>query len=168
MKKTLFISFLLILLLPACIPSGEPKQESKSIQYPFQDPSLPIKERAKDLVSRLTLEEKVQQMMYNAPAIERLGIPAYPWWSECLHGVARAGKATVFPQAIGMAASFDPDLISRIASAIGDEGRAFFHAADKRGNRLQYGGLLSGHPTSISFVIHAGEGDRKHTERIPG
>lgn len=141
MKKTLFAFFLLFLLLPACIPSGEPKQETANVQYPFQDPSLPIKERAKDLVSRLTLEEKVQQMMYNAPAIEKLGIPAYPWWSECLHGVARAGKATVFPQAIGMAASFDPDLISRIASAIGDEGRAFFHAADKRGNRLQYGGL---------------------------
>lgn len=141
MKKFSCLVLLFPVLFSACIPSGEPKSETGNIQYPFQDPSLPFEQRAKDLVSRLTLEEKVQQMMYNAPAIERLGIPAYPWWSECLHGVARSGKATVFPQAIGMAAAFDPDMMFRIASAISDEGRAFFHAADKRDNRFRYGGL---------------------------
>ncbi|MGB9596874.1 MAG: glycosyl hydrolase, partial [Candidatus Poribacteria bacterium] len=74
------------------------------IEFPFQDPSLPIEQRVDDLVSRLTLEEKVSQMVHSASAIPRLGIPEYNWWNECLHGVARAGIATVFPQAIGMSA----------------------------------------------------------------
>jgi len=73
----------------------------------YLDESLSFEERAKDLVSRMTLEEKVSQMLHRAPAIPRLGIPAYNWWNEALHGVARAGVATVFPQAIGLAATFD-------------------------------------------------------------
>ena len=81
-------------------------------------------ERAADLVSRMTLAEKVSQMVYDAPAIERLGIPEYNWWNECLHGVARAGVATVFPQAIGLAATWNGDLVHRIAVAISDEARA--------------------------------------------
>ncbi len=80
-------------------------------------------------------------MLYNSPAIERLGIPEYNWWNECLHGVARAGKATVFPQAIGMAATFDEDLIYEVATAISDEARAKHHAAVRKGNRAQYMGL---------------------------
>ena len=81
-------------------------------------------ERAKKLVSKMTLEEKVSQMRYDSPAIERLGIPAYNWWNECLHGVARSGAATVFPQAIGMAASFNTELMNKVATAISDEARA--------------------------------------------
>lgn len=90
----------------------------------FMNPRLPIDDRVSDLVGRMTLEEKVSQMSYDSPAIERLGVPAYNWWNECLHGVARAGRATVFPQAIGMAATFDEDLILQVSNAISDEARA--------------------------------------------
>ena len=107
----------------------------------YKDTSKPIEERVADLVSRMTLEEKASQMLHSAKAVERLGIPEYDWWNECLHGVARAGFATVFPQAIGMAASFDTDLFFRVASAISDEGRAKYHAAVAAGNRGQYKGL---------------------------
>jgi beta-glucosidase len=107
----------------------------------YLDPSKSIDERARDLVSRMTPEEKVAQMRHDAPAIERLKVPAYNWWNECLHGVARYGKATVYPQAIGLAATFDDDLVFRIASAIGDEGRAIYHAARRRGISAGYGGL---------------------------
>ena len=86
-----------------------------------------FKERAKELVSKMTLAEKMAQMKYDAPAIERLGVPAYNWWNEALHGVARAGRATVFPQAIGMAASFDTDLMYEVATAISDEARAQYN-----------------------------------------
>ena len=77
-----------------------------------------FEQRARELVSKMTLAEKMAQMKYDAPAIERLGIPAYNWWNECLHGVARAGCATVFPQAIAMAASFNDDLLYEVADAI--------------------------------------------------
>jgi len=89
----------------------------------------------------MTLEEKCSQMLYDSPAIDRLGIPAYNWWSEALHGVARMGRATVFPQPIGMAATFDTSLIYEVASAISDEARAKYNAALKIGNITQYGGL---------------------------
>lgn len=108
---------------------------------PFQDPGLPVDRRVEDLVGRMTLEEKVSQMMHDAPAIERLGIPAYNWWNECLHGVARAGIATVFPQAIGMAATFDADAMYRTATVISDEARAKYHHAVSVGNQNQYLGL---------------------------
>ncbi|HTQ66727.1 MAG TPA: glycoside hydrolase family 3 N-terminal domain-containing protein [Puia sp.] len=107
----------------------------------WQDPNLPLDARVKNLVSQLTLEEKVQQMMYNAPAIPRLNIPAYNWWNEALHGVARSGVATIFPQAIGMAATFDDTLIYNIASAISDEARAMYNASVKKGYHLWYSGL---------------------------
>ena len=108
---------------------------------PFQNPKLDTETRIKDLISRLTLEEKADMMLYNSPAIERLGIPAYNWWNECLHGVGRAGKATVFPQAIGLAATFNDELIFDISTAISDEARAKHNAALKKGNRRQYTGL---------------------------
>ncbi|MDR2618142.1 MAG: glycoside hydrolase family 3 C-terminal domain-containing protein, partial [Treponema sp.] len=98
-------------------------------------------DRIGSLVSRMTLEEKVSQLSYNSPAIPRLGIPAYNWWNECLHGVARAGFATVFPQAISMAATFDEDLVRQVASAVSDEARAKYNEAVKRDNRGQYWGL---------------------------
>lgn len=108
---------------------------------PYLNTSLPIDARVKDLVSRLTLKEKVDQMMYTAPAIPRLNIPAYNWWNEALHGVARSGPATVFPQAIGLAATFDDKLALRESSAISDEARAMFNAFIKNNNRAQYAGL---------------------------
>jgi len=95
---------------------------------PFRNPSLPIRDRVNDLVSRMTLEEKVSQMVHAAPAIPRLGIPEYNWWSEGLHGAAREGFATVFPQAIGLAATFDPDLLHREADVIATEFRAKYQA----------------------------------------
>ena len=108
---------------------------------PFQNPDLSINERVDDLVSRLTTEEKTSLMLYNSHEIERLGIPEYNWWNECLHGVGRAGMATVFPQAIGLAATFDTNLIYRVAAAISDEARAKHHEAIRNGIRSQYTGL---------------------------
>ncbi len=110
-------------------------------QMPFMDPKLSIDDRVSDLIGRMTLAEKVSQMSYDSPAIERLGIPAYNWWNECLHGVARAGRATVFPQAIGMAATFDEDLILQVSNAISDEARAMYQAAIEKDRSLRYGGL---------------------------
>jgi beta-glucosidase len=97
--------------------------------------------KIKELISQMTLEEKVSQLFYKSPAIERLGIPEYNWWNECLHGVARAGIATVFPQAIALSATFDDALVKEIASAISDEARANYNEAIKQGNRGQYWGL---------------------------
>ena len=107
----------------------------------YLDESLTNEERARDLVSQLTLEEKVQQMVMNAPAVDRLNIPPYDWWNEALHGVGRAGIATVFPQAIGLGATFDEDLAYRVSSAISDEARAMYNAASKNENYLRYSGL---------------------------
>ncbi|GAB4415126.1 MAG: glycoside hydrolase family 3 C-terminal domain-containing protein [Bacteroidia bacterium] len=110
-------------------------------RYDFQNPDLSIEARTEDLISRLTLEEKVGQLMYNAPAIDRLDIPEYNWWNECLHGVARNGRATVFPQAIGMAATFDTALIYRVGQAISMEARAKYNAAIAKDMRGRYQGL---------------------------
>ncbi len=108
----------------------------------FRDPDQPLDQRVNDLISRMTLQEKVEQLYYDAPAIERLGIPRYNWWSECLHGVGRGGIATVFPQCIGMAASWNPELLERVATAIGDEARARYHElAERRDDRTTYKGL---------------------------
>ena len=97
--------------------------------------------RINELISQMTLEEKVSQLSYTSAAIPRLGIPEYNWWNECLHGVARAGIATVFPQAIALAATFDEDFIEEVADAISDEARAKYNEAIKQGNRGQYWGL---------------------------
>src|SRR6185437_6463319 len=91
---------------------------------PWLDTSASFENRAAALVARMTLKEKAAQMQNAAPAIERLGVPAYDWWNEGLHGVARAGQATVFPQAIGLAATFDVPLMGQVASTISDEARA--------------------------------------------
>ena len=107
----------------------------------YQNPDLPIEERVDDLVSRMTLEEKISQLLYYSPAIGRLGINEYNWWNECLHGVARAGVATVFPQAIGMAATFSTDRIYKVASAIADEARAKYNSFQKHEDRGIYKGL---------------------------
>ena len=107
----------------------------------YLDPELPIDERVADLVSRLTLAEKAGQLLHDAPAVPRLGIPAYNFWSEGLHGVARAGIATVFPQAIGLAASFSPRRLHEIASAVGDEARAKHHEFVRQGDHGIFQGL---------------------------
>ncbi|WP_304644731.1 glycoside hydrolase family 3 protein, partial [uncultured Duncaniella sp.] len=105
---------------------------------PYQNPSLSAEERAEDLCKRLTLEEKSLLMMNSSPAIERLGIPAFDWWSEALHGVGRNGLATVFPSCIGMAASFDDDLIEEVFTAVSDEARAKNTLARKEGKVGKY------------------------------
>jgi len=118
----------------------------------YLDPSRPFDERVKDLISHLTLDEKVGLMSHPAKGVPRLGIPAYNYWSEALHGVARNGRATVFPQAIGMAATWNRDLIQRVASAIGDEARAKYHEALRRnGYTDQYQGLTFWSPNVNIF-----------------
>jgi beta-glucosidase len=117
----------------------------------YLDANLSPEERAADLVSRLTLEEKVRQMQNAAPAIPRLGIPAYEWWNEGLHGVARAGLATVFPQAIGLAATWDTQLEQSIAAAISTEARAKYNDAMAHGNHRRYYGLTFWSPNINIF-----------------
>lgn len=107
----------------------------------YKNPNKPLEERVADLVGRLTLEEKVSQMLYYSYAIGRLGINEYNWWNECLHGVARAGVATVFPQAIGMAATFNPERLYEVASIIADEARAKYNEFQKHEDRGIYKGL---------------------------
>lgn len=99
------------------------------------------REFAKKLVSQMTLDEKIGQMLYDSPAIERLGIPAYNWWNEALHGVARAGDATVYPQAVGLAATFDKQLLGQIADTVSTEGRAKFNQFSRKNDRGIYKGL---------------------------
>jgi beta-glucosidase len=113
--------------------------------------TLSFEARVNDLVSRMTLEEKVAQMKDVAPAVERLGIPEYNWWNEALHGVARAGLATVFPQAIGLAATWDDTLIFRMATVISDEARAKHHEYVRSGSRQRYQGLTFWSPNINLF-----------------
>src|ERR1044072_5643070 len=117
----------------------------------YKNPNLPIEARVDDLVSRMTLEEKVSQMMNAAPAIERLGIPAYDWWNEGLHGVARAGYATVFPQAIGLAATWDTKLMHDVADVISTEARAKHHAFVRNNQHARYQGLTFWSPNINIF-----------------
>ena len=112
---------------------------------------MDFRKQAEELVSKMTLAEKMAQMKYDAPAIERLGIPAYNWWNECLHGVGRAGTATVFPQAIGMAASFNPELMFEVANTISDEARAQYNEYKKFGETDIYQGLTYWSPNINIF-----------------
>jgi beta-glucosidase len=98
----------------------------------FRDTKQPLSARVNDLIKQLSLEEKAQQMLDQSPAIPRLGIPAYSWWNEALHGVGRSAPATVFPQAIGLGATFDDDLALREATAISDEARAVYNRPSPR------------------------------------
>ncbi|MGC6177966.1 glycoside hydrolase family 3 C-terminal domain-containing protein [Lacrimispora sp. 38-1] len=109
------------------------------------------RKRAEQLVSNMTLEEKASQLRYDAPPVRRLGIPAYNWWNEALHGVARAGTATSFPQAIGMAAAFDEELVHEIAEVIAEEGRAKYNAFARQGDRDIYKGLTFWSPNVNIF-----------------
>lgn len=140
-----YLNLLLVFLLCA-EPLG-----AQSVVYPWQNASFPMEERVEKLISCMTVEEKIGQMMNDAPAIERLGIPAYNWWNECLHGVARAGIATVYPQAIGLAATFDDDALLWAASIISDEARAKHHQFVREGKRGIYQGLTYWSPNINIF-----------------
>ncbi len=137
---------LLFLFLDSCKNPIE-----KPDVLPYLNTELAFEERVTDLVSRMTLEEKISQMMNQAPSIERLGIPEYNWWSEGLHGVARAGLATVFPQAIGLGATWDRDLMFRVSTAISDEARAKHHDFARNGKRFLYQGLTLWSPNINIF-----------------
>ncbi|HEY1848271.1 MAG TPA: glycoside hydrolase family 3 C-terminal domain-containing protein [Opitutaceae bacterium] len=110
-------------------------------RFPFQDPDLPTEKRIEDLLGRLSLEEKIGQMLHESRAVERLGVPEYNWWNEACHGVGRNGRATVFPQVIGLGATWNRELVRKVAGIIADEARAKHHAAAKAGRRGQYQGL---------------------------
>ena len=119
--------------------------------FAFKNPNLSIDQRVDDLVSRMTIEEKISQLMDSSPAIDRLGVPEYNWWNESLHGVARAGFATVFPQSISIASSWDRQLIFDVATAISDEARAKHHEYLRRGQHGMYQGLTFWSPNVNIF-----------------
>ncbi|MDI3521096.1 MAG: beta-glucosidase [Anaerophaga sp.] len=131
MKKTLW------LLMAFTFSFSLKAQEDCS----FRNPDISLDERAECIVKQLTVEEKINQLMNAAPAVDRLEIPEYDWWNECLHGVARAGRATVFPQAIALAATWDTTLMYRVGDAISTEARAKYNVFSKHGYRGQYQGL---------------------------
>ncbi len=134
---------LLLIILTAIVYPGLTAIQAQQPEspLPFRNPALSTEERVSDLVSRMTLKEKVDQLVYTAPAIPRLGIPSYNWWNEALHGVARAGYATVFPQSITIANSWDEGLMYNVANAISDEARAKYHEFQRRGKTGIYQGL---------------------------
>ena len=133
---------LAIVLLLSCARTQEPS---------YRDPDAPLDERVRDLIARMTLAEKVSQLQYTSAAIPRLYVPAYNWWNEALHGVARAGRATVFPQAIGLAATWDTALLHRVATTIAVEARAKHHEAARKGYRGIYEGLTFWSPNINIF-----------------
>src|ERR1700761_1153410 len=128
---------LLLLLIP-CFYYQSIKAQNTPL---YKDATQPLDARVKDLVSKLTLEEKVSLLGFNSQAVPRLGIPAYNWWNEGLHGVARAGEATIFPQAIGLAATFNDDLAKQVSTVISTEARAKYNLAIAQDRHLQYMGL---------------------------
>ena len=119
--------------------------------FAYKNPNLATEQRVQDLVSRMTLEEKISQLMDSSPAIDRLGVPEYNWWNESLHGVARAGYATVFPQSISIASSWDRQLVFDVANAISDEARAKHHEYLRRGQHGMYQGLTFWSPNVNIF-----------------
>jgi beta-glucosidase len=124
---------------------------TKEVSPIYLDLDRPVTERVNDLISRMTLEEKVSQMLHHSPAISRLGVPEYDWWNEALHGVARAGIATVFPQAVGLGSTWNTALIYRMATAISDEARARHHDSVRKGIRDIYTGLTFWSPNINIF-----------------
>src|SRR5215216_4237756 len=127
------------------------QQSPPAARADYLNPALPLERRVNDLVGRMTLEEMVSQMMNKSAAIERLGVPAYDWWNEALHGVAYAGTATVFPQAIGLGATWNEELIHRVATAISDEARAKYNDAIAKNERKRFYGLTFWSPNINIF-----------------
>jgi beta-glucosidase len=151
-RRITFVLCLFVFGLQGLSVSAQwPQLQNTSSKPAYLDPKLPIQQRVDDLVGRLTLEEKVSQMMNKSVAIDRLGIPAYDWWNEALHGVAYAGNATVFPQAIGLGATWNPQLIQSIGTAISDEARAKYNDAVKRDFRKRFYGLTFWSPNINIF-----------------
>jgi beta-glucosidase len=148
LRAKLFLVFTLLAVICVAYPLNRAQTQSTP---PYKNPNLPIQTRVDDLVSRMTLEEKVSQMMNGAPAIDRLGIPQYDWWNEALHGVARAGYATVFPQAIGLAATWDTKLMYDVADVISTEARAKHHEFIRNNQHGRYQGLTFWSPNINIF-----------------
>ena len=149
MKKNGWLS-MVILLTMSCHLFAQ-NDSAKNKLYAFQNSKLSFEQRATDLVKQLTLQEKLALMQNDAKPVERLGIPAYNWWNECLHGVARDGVATVFPQAIGFAATWNPELIFKVADAISTEARAKHEEHVRKGERKIYQGLTMWTPNINIF-----------------
>ena len=141
----------LLAAVPAMLAAVPAMQAQADDARPWLDTTRSFEDRAAALVAQMTLEEKAAQMQNDSPAIERLGLPAYDWWNEALHGVARAGGATVFPQAIGMAASFDIPLMDQVSAAISDEARAKHHRFLAEGKHGRYQGLTFWSPNINIF-----------------
>jgi hypothetical protein len=144
-RCTVFAAFIALALLGQAEPTTPA----------YLDPALPLETRVSDLVSRLTVEEKAALMMNGSPGVPRLGVPKYDWWNEALHGVARAGEATVFPQAIGLAAMWDEEFMLTVADTISTEARAKHHEAVRQNNRAQYYGLTFWTPNKPTVKIRS-------------
>jgi len=142
-KKNLWVMGWLVISLLLSLPAVA--------ERPWENPEMATDDRVEALLTAMSLEEKAGQLLYNAPGIPRLGMKPYNWWNEALHGVARNGRATVFPQPIGLGAMFDEDLVYRVASAISDEARAKFNIAQGMENYSQYAGLTFWSPNVNLF-----------------
>ncbi len=155
---------LLSSVILACSLTGT-LSKAQQVDFSFMNNTLPLEERVELLVSQMTLEEKISQMTNVSAAIPRLNVPSYDWWSEALHGVARNGKATIFPQAIAMGATFDPQLINKVATVISDEARAKYNIAQAMNNHSRYAGLTFWSPTvNIYRDPRYGRGQESYTE----
>lgn len=142
MKPKIFLLVAILLLTVACTSDNSPR---------YLNTNLSIEKRVDDLVARMTLEEKASQMSFASEAIDRLGIPEYNWWNECLHGVARSGRATVFPQAIGLAATWDRSMVYEMADVTSTEARAKYNDFQSKGKRGIYQGLTFWSPNINIF-----------------
>lgn len=152
MKHFYFVTSLsLIFVIFLSFASPLSTSDAQTNQFPYKNPNLPIDQRVDDLVSRMTLEEKISQMQNAAVAIPRLDVPEYEWWNETLHGVARAGIATVFPQAIGLSATFNQKMIWQVADVASTEARAKHHEFLRRGEFGRYKGLTFWSPNINIF-----------------
>jgi len=150
---------LLVLFMPVFVLSGLNAQNS--VKPAYLNTSLPAEQRAADLVHRMTVEEKVSQLVNQSRAIPRLNVPDYDWWSEALHGVANNGGITTFPEPVGLAATFDTDVIHRMAIATSVEGRIKYVQGTATATSLRVS--TSGRRTSTSFAIPVGDAARKPT-----
>lgn len=144
-----------------------PMDQTDTFGAIYLDPSVSIEKRVDDLVSRMTSKEKTGQLLSVAPAIPRLRVPAYNYWSEALHGIGNDGQAAVFPQAIGFASTWNTALVYKMADAISTEARARYQEALRQDRHVQSEGLTFWSPNSICFATRVGGAARKPTGKIP-